>query len=143
CGILSNSRLWPYRRGLERMSNPEIESTKWGEVCNELVSERDKLRIQIADLATQLSVAEKKLNARTYLLKCLHRSYVYRLMRTFGLWGWLTFDETVVPLDRKDPAIKRSTDRRVLKRVVVDLLPLLPGGENGGAKIVAIELVRL
>lgn len=29
-----------------------------------------------------------------------------------------------------------------LKTIVVDLTPVLPGGENGGAKIFALELVR-
>jgi hypothetical protein len=29
-----------------------------------------------------------------------------------------------------------------LSRIVVDLTPLVPGGENGGAKIVAMETVR-
>jgi len=32
--------------------------------------------------------------------------------------------------------------RLSLRSVVVDLTPLLPGGENGGAKVVAMELVR-
>ena len=29
-----------------------------------------------------------------------------------------------------------------VKRIAVDLTPLLPGGDNGGAKPLAIELVR-
>lgn len=30
----------------------------------------------------------------------------------------------------------------ILKRVVIDLTPILPGGENGGAKIFVLELIR-
>jgi glycosyltransferase involved in cell wall biosynthesis len=32
---------------------------------------------------------------------------------------------------------------RDLQRVVIDLTPILPGGENGGAKVVTLELIRL
>jgi glycosyltransferase involved in cell wall biosynthesis/2-polyprenyl-3-methyl-5-hydroxy-6-metoxy-1,4-benzoquinol methylase len=35
-----------------------------------------------------------------------------------------------------------ATPKRRLNRVVVDLTPVLPGGENGGAKIMTLELVR-
>ncbi|MGH2568232.1 MAG: glycosyltransferase family 4 protein, partial [Bacteroidota bacterium] len=30
----------------------------------------------------------------------------------------------------------------MVKRIVVDLTPVLPGGENGGAKTMTIELLR-
>jgi glycosyltransferase involved in cell wall biosynthesis len=32
--------------------------------------------------------------------------------------------------------------QRSISRIIVDLVPLLPGGENGGAKLVALELIQ-
>lgn len=41
------------------------------------------------------------------------------------------------------PAASTATADRVLRRVVVDFTPLLPGGANGGAKPLCISLMRL
>lgn len=44
--------------------------------------------------------------------------------------------------DQKFPCVSPSGVSNKLKRVAVDLTPLLPGGSNGGAKIAALELVK-
>jgi glycosyltransferase involved in cell wall biosynthesis len=36
----------------------------------------------------------------------------------------------------------KSSDRRQLRTIAVDLTPVLPGGENGGAKVFVLELLR-
>src|SRR5216684_2146265 len=38
--------------------------------------------------------------------------------------------------------ILESPDMRTLRTILVDLTPVLPGGENGGAKVFVIELLR-
>ena len=37
--------------------------------------------------------------------------------------------------------ILESPDMRTLRTILVDLTPVLPGGENGGAKVFVIELL--
>lgn len=95
---------------------------------------------------------------------------VYRLMCRLGRWGWLEQVISHLELDRHNR--QSQTDRlhsaslplaspdnvsnteelnhrgtasnsaTQLTRIVVDLTPLLPGGENGGAKLMAMGLVR-
>ncbi|GLR92705.1 MULTISPECIES: glycosyltransferase family 4 protein [Bradyrhizobium] len=36
----------------------------------------------------------------------------------------------------------KAADRKYLRTIVVDLTPVLPGGENGGAKVFVLELLR-
>src|ERR1700716_3085166 len=38
--------------------------------------------------------------------------------------------------------ILESPDTRTLRTILVDLTPVLPGGENGGAKVFVLELLR-
>src|SRR3984893_5873697 len=38
--------------------------------------------------------------------------------------------------------ILESPDMRTLRTIVVDMTPVLPGGENGGAKVFVLELLR-
>ena len=38
--------------------------------------------------------------------------------------------------------VSKSSDRRQLRTIAVDLTPVLPGGENGGAKVFVLELLR-
>ena len=40
------------------------------------------------------------------------------------------------------PEKSKSADRKRLRTIVVDLTPVLPGGDNGGAKVFVIELLR-
>jgi len=73
----------------------------------------------------------------------LGRSQTYRLMRALGQWRSLERPMAAVTGKTLTPA--SSSDNRApktLRRVVVDLTPVLAGADNGGAKLVAVELVR-
>src|SRR3977135_4640382 len=55
--------------------------------------------------------------------------------------------EVAGPARRKQTPISgsltlKSRDTRTLRTIVVDLTPVLPGGENGGAKVFVLELLR-
>jgi len=76
----------------------------------------------------ELSAFTAQLNAREELLSRIRSSRLVWLMQKVGLWRWL---------DPVDP-----NPQRTLRRVVVDLTPVLPEGQNGGAKVMTIELLR-
>jgi glycosyltransferase involved in cell wall biosynthesis len=124
-------------RELDAQNQRVRELERTGEIFS---TQRSNLLRELADAKTRVSVADKKLAAHVDVLSRMHHSYVYRLLRFFGLWEWVTVQEIVAPKNgsRSSPRTKRS-----LKRVVVDLVPVLAGGENGGAKIMTLELVRL
>ena len=46
------------------------------------------------------------------------------------------------PMPRLAEALNSSQEHRQLRAIAVDLTPILPGGENGGAKIFVVELLR-
>jgi glycosyltransferase involved in cell wall biosynthesis/2-polyprenyl-3-methyl-5-hydroxy-6-metoxy-1,4-benzoquinol methylase len=81
-----------------------------------------------------------RLKAREALLDRVRRSYVFRLMRKLGLWSWLELEPAVLPAPV--PTRRKRQKGGLLRRVVVDLTPVLPGLTNGGAKIMTIELLR-
>jgi len=68
-------------------------------------------------------------------LACLDHSFLFRLLRRLGQWPWLT--QSIEP-----PTKPSQCGIKPLRRVVVDLTPVLPDGENGGAKLLAMELIR-
>ncbi len=72
------------------------------------------------------------------LLDRVRQSRVFHVLRRLGLWRWL--DPQAAPRAHAAEAAPRSS--RGLKRVAVDLTPVLPGGENGGAKVMTLELIR-
>ncbi len=83
---------------------------------------------------------EQFLNDTVARLQTIRASRFYNLLRSFAWYG--------SPPSRHGnmnhstySANSGSHNRRKLKRIVVDLTPLLPGGENGGAKLVATQLV--
>jgi glycosyltransferase involved in cell wall biosynthesis len=91
-------------------------------------------RAKVQMLREQLVHAQTPLSA-------IRSSPLYRLMVKLGRWAWLepmmgralATSSTVPaagPAERSSPC------------VAVDMTPVLPGGENGGAKLVAIGLVR-
>jgi glycosyltransferase involved in cell wall biosynthesis len=47
-----------------------------------------------------------------------------------------------VGADKVTQVVSKSSGRRQLHTIAVDLTPVLPGGENGGAKVFVIELIR-
>ncbi len=72
-------------------------------------------------------------------LQQLGDSPTYRVMRALGLW------RSIAAGAGADPTAPNAGDdgaQKILRRVVVDLTPVLPGADNGGAKLLALELVR-
>jgi glycosyltransferase involved in cell wall biosynthesis/2-polyprenyl-3-methyl-5-hydroxy-6-metoxy-1,4-benzoquinol methylase len=82
--------------------------------------------------------AESRRDTLARLLDRVHHSYVFRFMRSIGLWKWLAPEPKKKSLK---PATSVKPDK-ALRRVVIDLLPVLPGGENGGAKVMTLELIQ-
>jgi glycosyltransferase involved in cell wall biosynthesis len=95
----------------------------------------DSNAIEIRDLKLQkdrLSKTEKRLER-------FRQRHGFRLMRGLHLWGWLDAgaeDSTAAT------ALPSGKTHRGLRKVVVDLTPVLPGGGNGGAKVMTLELIR-
>ena len=88
--------------------------------------------------ASRLSSLVALRNVHSHMLDRVRGSHMVRLIRKFGLWGWL---DSPSPSPTQPEAVFTSL-KRGLKRVVVDLTPVLPGGENGGAKVMTLELLR-
>ena len=63
-------------------------------------------------------------------LERLSHSAIYRGMRAAGLWGWVRLP------------VRAAVKSRKLRRVAIDLTPVLPGAANGGAKVMTVELIR-
>ena len=108
------------------------------------LAEREKrVRELDSDLASKQRALEGVQRDLQFVREALERlqvSYVYRLLRHFGLWEWLSRAiARVAPCGR---ARAQQLKVKPLERVVVDLTPVLPGGENGGAKVMTIELLR-
>jgi glycosyltransferase involved in cell wall biosynthesis/2-polyprenyl-3-methyl-5-hydroxy-6-metoxy-1,4-benzoquinol methylase len=81
-------------------------------------------------------------------LQALRRSGWYRLLVRSGRWAH--FDEVISQIEATSvekgrlaiPAPDVAMKARDLRRVAVDLTPVLPGTENGGAKVFTIHLIR-
>lgn len=94
----------------------------------------------------------KQLETFGSVLEALRRGKVFRTLRKVGLWKKMEemMLEALSPLDQGNAiALPFKTCEKTmagqavtLKRIAVDLTPMLPGGENGGAKLLSLELVR-
>ena len=115
---------------VERLESQMIEREKrLAELDADLASKRRALEYVRLDLQFVREVFER-----------LQASYLYRVMRRLGLWEWLSRGIVRVTSGKRGGTPQLHAKR--LKRLVVDLTPVLPGGENGGAKIMTIELLR-
>src|SRR5208282_3199869 len=83
---------------------------------------------------------EELLNDTVARLQTISASRFFKLLRRFGWRESPKPDENMKGLS--DYANSGTHDKQKLKRVVVDLTPVLPGGKNGGAKLVATQLVK-
>ncbi len=82
---------------------------------------------KVADLGQQVS-------ATSGTLRSLSASRVYRALALLGLVPSIAAPQAAEDDD--------ASGREVSLRIAVDLTPLLPGGDNGGAKIMVLELLR-
>jgi 2-polyprenyl-3-methyl-5-hydroxy-6-metoxy-1,4-benzoquinol methylase len=148
------------RRLKESESDREARLGKINELTQRLKeSESDQvLRLEsINQLSHNLEQAQIKLNAAISELSLIEHNWFYRVFRKIGLFSKLEYSKgqfslqeneslggqqgkTNIMGDRSDHAADRP--RKKLRRVAVDLTPVLPGGENGGAKLMTIELIR-
>ena len=109
-----------------------------------------------ADRAARREVilqADRQLQTCHRQIQDLEKSLLFRLLRKLKIFDLLAFSPgwPFRPGSRRshDFALSPSpipgspaTRKREVARIAVDLTPLLPGGENGGAKLLAIEIVR-
>jgi glycosyltransferase involved in cell wall biosynthesis/2-polyprenyl-3-methyl-5-hydroxy-6-metoxy-1,4-benzoquinol methylase len=94
------------------------------------------LRNEVADQQQLIESQKSRLGEAEHLLARLQQSYIFRLMRRCNLWSWLD-----VRVLSGTPA-SGPKKFKGLRTVVVDLTPVLPGGGNGGAKVMTLELIR-
>ena len=109
------------------------------------------------DRAARLEVirqADRQLKTLNRKIQDLEKSPLFLLLRKFRLFEILTLRphrraRIAGPLGAdpdppsNPPAPISAVRPREVSRITIDLIPLLPGGENGGAKLLAIEMVRL
>ncbi len=76
------------------------------------------------------------------VLDGLMKNRTYQMLRKLGRFSW--FHQEYKKIKPIPGAGKKSSRAgQPLKKIVVDLTPILPGGANGGAKPLALELIRL
>ena len=122
-----------------RLANSEADRAAHQESIHKLNNSRQELEALQRHLTDARQTAESRRDAVISLLDRVQHSYIFRFMRSLGLWGWLAPE---APPKKSRPAIKTAQVVKTLQRVVIDLLPVLPGGENGGAKVMTLELIR-
>jgi glycosyltransferase involved in cell wall biosynthesis/2-polyprenyl-3-methyl-5-hydroxy-6-metoxy-1,4-benzoquinol methylase len=87
-------------------------------------------------------------DAIALLLTALKDSRGYKLLRKLGFWKPLSqsIDSVISRAgspEKPSLAITAGKNSKAqLNRIAVDLTPLAPGGENGGAKLMTIELIQ-
>ena len=91
---------------------------------------RKQQRLQSTLARTRLSAERlsSDVESSRTLLRRLQETALYRGIRFLGGWRWL--EE------------RQAHSERRLRRIAVDVTPLLPGGDNGGAKLMTVELIR-
>lgn len=107
---------------------------------------------QINQLHSEIVHLTENVSRLQEITRVIQRTRVYRILRRLGRWQFMDqapnesmgrgLPEGGQAIESHgglytDPALEAR-----LQHITVDLTPLLPGAENGGAKLVAIELVR-
>jgi glycosyltransferase involved in cell wall biosynthesis/SAM-dependent methyltransferase len=102
-----------------------------------LVSKMSALHDEVHDLRLSAEAGLRTLSR-------LRDSHVFRLMRKFHLWSWVEtgIEQTMRASPAGSTAGAGVRKPAKLERVLVDLTPVLPGGENGGAKILALNVIQ-
>ena len=128
-------------------SNRELQR-----LLDEANSDRDARLESNRELQRLLNAAKAESAARQASAQCLERDLAeretdlasilnaptYRILKRLGLQP--AVDTSSKSVRRGDVHPSRTTTQH--RRIAVDLTPLLPGGENGGAKIMVLELLR-
>ncbi len=99
----------------------------------------------------ELHRLSRQLQETQSVLKALQGGRVFRIIRRMGFWGGMqNMIQGVLGPDPVEaggsshpfPDLSDFSPEGQFSRIAVDLTPLLPGAENGGAKLLALELVR-
>ena len=150
---------------LEKYQGADADRAARLEAINRLTLQLKESEDEINRLTLQLKESEavrktqleelhrlsRKLQESQSVLKALRAGRVFRILRKMGLWGGM--ENLIHGVLYSDPQEKRespnpspdpsdSPSEKRLSRIAVDLTPVLPGAENGGAKLLAVELIR-
>jgi glycosyltransferase involved in cell wall biosynthesis len=120
--------------GLSRLAGDirELHSAITKQLWEAKVRE-ERLKAQNGDLQSQLGAAHAVLDR-------LPNSLIVRLLQKVSLWTWVQARPESKSTTHVPVPINRGSKK--LKRICVDLTPVLPGGDNGGAKILCLELIQ-
>ena len=120
------------RDALARCAGLEAQLTRSSADLAERQRAFEEQARSLAELNSAKQTLEGKVARLEHLLDRLRHSYIFRGMRSVKLWGWLEYFA---------PPQAPAAGKGQLKHIAVDLTPVLPGGENGGAKLVALEIL--
>ncbi len=118
-------------------------SIDWLSVLNKSRN-HDLLTAKVDELTRRLEMAQSYISA-------LHLRTTYRALRKIGLLSRVEQEFCHIlrsvnyePVQERKESKSSDTTNQItrISRIAVDLTPLLPGGQNGGAKLLALELVR-
>jgi glycosyltransferase involved in cell wall biosynthesis len=110
----------------------------------ELKNQVKELETGIEFLTNQGNLKQKRLGAFEELITILQNSSSYKLLTKLRRLSW--FDQKARQLMASPPIPMTKEDLLALRsyklRLAIDLTPVRPGGENGGAKIMALNMIR-
>lgn len=121
----------------EDLAHAQVEAGEARKREAEIEARRSALELRVHESASLLQQRQFSIERQEVLLGRIRHSYIFHVMRKLGLWGWLD-NSPAAPR----PKIPQTAAPRKLRRVVIDLTPVLPGGDNGGAKPLALGLIR-
>ena len=127
----------------QRLESSEADRVAHGEEINKQQRMLEEADSKHKRLQAEMSYSKAHAGTMQATLQQLGHSHTYRVMRALGLWRSL--DRSITAAAGSGSIAPRPTSdgpQKTLRRVVVDLTPVLPGADNGGAKLVAMELVR-
>ena len=102
-------------------------------------------------LTAKVNELTRRLEKARSFISALRQKTIYRALRKIGLLSRVEEEFYQIlssvnhePQQKGEGSKSSATTNQITKisRIAVDLTPLLPGGQNGGAKLLAIELVR-
>jgi len=95
----------------------------------------EALEKEIAKIEYEIEYANLKVGTAEKGLRDLESTFVVRQARKWGLIN-------IEPHRMADSDRVRREEKKRKRIIAVDMTPLLPGGENGGAKVFTIELLK-
>jgi glycosyltransferase involved in cell wall biosynthesis/SAM-dependent methyltransferase len=127
----------------QSLESSEAAGVAHGEEINKQRQMLEKTDSKQKRSQIEISYLKAHAGAMQNTLQQLGHSHTFRLIRALG--SWRSLDRSIAAITETESAVPHpSSDgpQKTLRRVVVDLTPVLPGADNGGAKLLALELVR-